>query len=98
MNRPFNPNTDSSPAVGNTAGVVTPSPVAAPATHSCPQCDAPLAARFRDDDTGCFYPCDDGEGYCAECDSIWTIDAEPTWEEFNAPFKRLADGFLRVEL
>lgn len=67
------------------------------ATFPCPQCDVPMSHRITDEDTGCSYPCDDGEGYCASCDSVWSAE-EPTWDEFAAPFRRLADGFLRVEL
>lgn len=51
-------------------------------TYRCPDCDGPFSYRFRDEDTGCSYPVDDGEHYCARCDAIWTdeylADLEPT--------------------
>jgi hypothetical protein len=55
----------------------------------CPDCDGPFSYRIRDDDTRCSYPVDDGEHYCAQCDSLWT-------DEYLAG--SLAPGWERVEL
>lgn len=62
MNRPI-PNSE-------LAGPVT--PLAGSASPRCPDCDTVFSYRFRDEDTGCSYPVDDGEHYCSGCDSIWT--------------------------
>lgn len=63
------------------------------ASFLCPQCDGPLSDRITDEDTRCSYPCDDGEGFCEQCDTLWT-DAEliespaprnlPTMEEVQS--------------
>lgn len=100
MNRPF-----PSPAAhlanvtsSKLAGVVSPL-LAAPASFLCPQCDSPLSDRITDEDTQMSYPCDDGEGFCEQCDSLWA-DAEllespaprnlPTMEEVQS---KIAEAF-----
>lgn len=54
-------------------GAGSPNKQPAQLSPRCPDCGAgDLSYRIRDEDTGCFYPVDDGEHFCRHCDCVWT--------------------------
>jgi hypothetical protein len=85
-----------SPVSGATAGAAKSTAPAAPATFSpCPDCEGTgffVIGEFHPDD-----PRSSATYDCESCGGSGEAD-DPTWDEFVAPFRRLADGYLRVEL
>lgn len=83
-------------AAGNLAGTVKSMSPAVPATFSpCPDCEGTgffVSGEFHPDD-----PRSSATWDCDNCGGTGEVD-EPTWEEFAAPFRRLAEGWARVEL
>jgi hypothetical protein len=81
-----------SPVSGATAGAAKSAAPAAPATLSVRVLRVPGEAFDADQITPNCSECGLNE-YACECEAD-----DPTWDEFVAPFRRLADGYLRVEL